>query len=76
MDRKKVIELLNFQMTGFAPVAPISMCKLDFGFDNNTELATSLGKQVRLIDRTPLSNIKGEVYSLTDGQQRTTTIRS
>ena len=58
---KKVIELLNFQMTGFAPVAPISMCKLDFGFDNNTELATSLGKQVRLIDRTPLSNIKGEV---------------
>lgn len=70
---KKVIELLNFQMTGFAPVAPISMCKLDFGFDNNPELATSLGKQVRLIDRTPLSNIKGEVYSLTDGQQRTTT---
>jgi|GEM_PF-415063 len=70
---KKVIDLLNFQMTGFAPVAPVSMCKLDFGFDNNPELSNSLGKQIRLLDRTPLTNIKGEVYSLTDGQQRTTT---
>ena len=60
---KKVIDLLNFQMTGFAPVAPISMCKLDFGFDNSSELSNSLGKQIRLLDRTPLTNIKGEVYS-------------
>ena len=70
---KKVIELLNFQMTGFAPVAPVSMCKLDFGFDEDNDRNASLGKQVRLLERTPLTDIKGEVYSLTDGQQRTTT---
>ena len=70
---KKVIELLNFQMTGFAPVAPISMCKLDFGFDEDKTQNATLGKQVRLLERTALPNIKGEVYSLTDGQQRTTT---
>ena len=70
---KKVIELLNFQMTGFAPVAPISMCKLDFGFDEDKTQNATLGKQVRLLERTALPNIKGEVYSLADGQQRTTT---
>lgn len=70
---KKVVELLNFQMTGFAPVAPISMCKLDFGYDEDLDRTEQFGKQVRILDRTPLEKIRGEVYSLTDGQQRTST---
>lgn len=69
----KVIDLLNFQLTGFAPVSPISMCKLDFGFENDEKIVERLGKQLSILERNTLDNLKGEVYSLTDGQQRVST---
>lgn len=70
---QKVIDLLNFQLTGFAPVSPISMCKLDFGYERSAELVSKLGKQIKLIERETLYDLKGEIYSLTDGQQRVST---
>ncbi len=69
----KVVELLNFQLTGFAPVSPISMCKLDFGYTEDEKVVNKLGKQISLLEREYLDNLRGEVYSLTDGQQRVST---
>lgn len=69
----KVVDLLNFQLTGFAPVSPISMCKLDFGYVEDKKVINRLGQQLSLLDREYLDNLRGEVYSLTDGQQRVST---
>lgn len=70
---EKMRDLLSFQLIGFAAVAPISMCYLDFGFELNNEIYQKYGSQIELLTREKLSNIRGEVYSLTDGQQRVTT---
>lgn len=70
---QKVISLLNFQLTGFAPVAPISMCNLDFGYDCNPAIYEMYGKQISLLEREEITTLRGEIYSLTDGQQRITT---
>ena len=69
---EKIMALLTFQLMGFAPVAPISMCNLDFGFEPTEETYKKYGVQIQLLTRKKLENIRGEVYSLTDGQQRTT----
>lgn len=70
---EKIRDLLTFQLMGFAAVAPISMCHLDFGFEPTDEIYKRYGSQIGLLTREKLSNIRGEVYSLTDGQQRATT---
>lgn len=69
---EKIADLLSFQLMGFAPVAPVSMCLLDFGFEPDDEVYQKYGVQIELLTRRKLLNIRGEVYSLTDGQQRTT----
>ena len=70
---EKIKDLLTFQLTGFAAVAPISMCNLDFGFEPNEDVYKKYGTQIELLTREKIINIRGEVYSLTDGQQRVTT---
>jgi hypothetical protein len=68
----KIRDLLSFELTGFAAISPISMCLLDFGFEPQKETYEKYGPQIELITREKLENIRGEVYSLTDGQQRVT----
>lgn len=72
-NEEKIRDLLTFQLTGFAAVAPISMCHLDFGFEPSDEIYKKYGTQIELLTRDKLFKIRGEVYSLTDGQQRVTT---
>lgn len=69
----KMCDLLTFQLTGFAAVAPLSMCKLDFGFEPTEEVYKKYGTQITLLTREKINGIRGEVESVTDGQQRTTT---
>lgn len=66
-------DLLSFQLNGFAGVSPISMCHIDFGFEPDEEMYRKYGSQIGMITREKLTKIRGEVYSLTDGQQRTNT---
>lgn len=66
-------DLLSFQLTGFAAVSPISMCHIDFGFEPDDETYKKYGSQIGLMTREKLIKIRGEIYSLTDGQQRITT---
>lgn len=66
-------DLLTFQLNGFAAVSPVSMCHIDFGFDPDNNIYEKYGSQIELMTREKLTKIRGEVYSLTDGQQRVTT---
>ena len=60
---KKSIDLLNYQLLGKAPVAPISVNKID------AEAGVPL---IEFISREPIENGVAE-YSVVDGQQRLTT---
>ncbi|MGE7869523.1 GmrSD restriction endonuclease domain-containing protein [Bacillus paramycoides] len=62
---QKCVDLLNYQLLGKAPVAPISINQI-----NNTERAV---EQVSLIDREPIDGPLTGKLSITDGQQRLTT---
>lgn len=64
---KKCIELLNYQLLGPAPVAPISVNEI-----NKIE-NINVVKQVSFIDREIVNNIKKGQLSIIDGQQRLTT---
>lgn len=68
----KIRDFLNFQLTGFAAISPISMCQLDFGFDHNEGIHAKYGSHISVMSREKLESIRGEVLSLTDGQQRVT----
>lgn len=61
---KKCVELLNYQLLGKAPVAPISINEI-----SNEKYV----EQISLIDREIIENIKPNQLSITDGQQRLTT---
>ena len=65
----KCIELLNFQLKGDAPVAPISINVIN---DNSIAIP-----QVSFIERCliPISLLRAR-YSLVDGQQRVSTLQS
>lgn len=61
----KCVSLLNYQLNGKAPVAPISVNKIT---DNTHSVA-----QITLIDRTIVEVFKVGQLSITDGQQRLST---
>lgn len=61
----KCIDLLNYQLLGKAPVAPISM-----NIINDTATCVP---QVSFIDRELLDNVERGQFSVVDGQQRLTT---
>lgn len=63
---KQSVELLNYQLLGKAPVAPISINEI-----NNTEKEYVV--QVSFIDREIVNIIKNRHLSIADGQQRLTT---
>lgn len=69
---EKIRDLLSFQMIGFSAISPVSMCHLDFGFEPDETMYKKYGVQIELVTRKKLLNIRGEIYSITDGQQRTT----
>lgn len=62
----KAVDLLNYQLLGKAPVAPISINEIN-RIDNNTVI------QISLIDREIVDNIRTGQLSIADGQQRLTT---
>ncbi|HFJ9275140.1 DUF262 domain-containing protein [Bacillus cereus] len=62
---QKCVDLLNYQLLGKAPVAPISINQI-----NHTEKAV---EQVSLIEREPIGGSLTGKLSVTDGQQRLTT---
>lgn len=61
----KKVELYNFQLNGFAPVAPISMNKIG---PNSLDMP-----HVTLIDRKMVENLQEGKLSIIDGQQRIST---
>ena len=62
---EKCIDLLNYQLLGKAPVAPISMNEIN-------DIAASV-PQVSFVDREILEDVKYGQLSVVDGQQRLTT---
>lgn len=64
---KKSVELLNYQLLGKAPVAPISINEINT-INPDTKVA-----QVSFIDRELIDTVKPGQLSVTDGQQRLTT---
>lgn len=62
----KYIDLLNYQLLGKAPVAPISVNEIK-------EIDKNVVPQITFIEREVIPNIKYNQYSVTDGQQRLTT---
>lgn len=62
----KSVDLLNFQLFGKAPVAPISINVIDNPEETNVA-------QVSFIDREIIDDISNNHYSVVDGQQRLTT---
>lgn len=63
---QKSIDLLNYQLTGKAPVSPISVNKIS---DSSKPYVT----QITLVDRAIIELVKVGQLSVTDGQQRLTT---
>lgn len=59
---KKAIELLNFQLLGKAPVAPLSLNEI-----NDSSIAVD---QVTFLDRKSIVDNVENKFSVTDGQQR------
>src|SRR5699024_8913319 len=62
---QKKIDLYNFQLNGFAPVAPISI--------NNTGAKSLDMPHVTLLNRSEVENLKEGKLSVIDGQQRIST---
>ncbi len=62
----KHIDLLNYQLLGKAPVAPISINEIK---DVNDDVVP----QITFVDRQLVQPIRNNQYSVTDGQQRLTT---
>lgn len=62
----KCIELLNYQLLGKAPVAPISINVID-------DLENKQVSQVSFINRELINNVQNNHWSVVDGQQRLTT---
>jgi Protein of unknown function DUF262 len=65
---QKCVDLLNYQLLGKAPVAPISINEI-----NKVETTDDYVAQVSFIDRELVSAIKKGQLSIADGQQRLTT---
>ena len=64
---KKAVDLLNYQLLGKAPVAPISINEINKVEDSNCVV------QISLIHREIINGIKKGQLSIADGQQRLTT---
>lgn len=71
--KAKMADLLDFQLTGFAPVSPISMCYFEFDNMPGDQKEQIIGTHIKLISRELWKNYNSNFYSLTDGQQRITT---